>query len=180
MGSLAEREPICYDINGDDMQTAKRKRNRFPGYDYSQNGTYFITVCTKNKRCILSKIVGVGDLDDPEIRLTEYGIIAQDCIKEINDTYEDLEIEKYVVMPNHIHFLVNVINGSSRTPTHTSATIPKLVSTFKRFCNKKYGEDIWQRSYYDHIIRDENDYFKIWDYINSNPAKWLEDKYYTK
>ena len=70
------------------MQFAKRKRNRLPGYDYSQIGTYFITVCTENKRCVLSKVVGVGVLDDPEIRLTEYGEIAQNCIKEMNDIYE--------------------------------------------------------------------------------------------
>ena len=162
------------------MQFAKRKRNRLPGYDYSQIGTYFITVCTENKRCVLSKVVGVGVLDDPEIRLTEYGEIAQNCIKEMNDIYENIEIEKYVIMPNHIHFLISIINGSSGTPTPTNSGIPNFVSTFKRFCNKKYMENIWQRSYYDHIIRDDEDYFKIWNYINNNPAKWLEDKYYTK
>ena len=80
-----------------------------PGYDYSQIGTYFITVCTENKRCVLSKVVGVGVLDDPEIRLTEYGEIAQNCIKEMNDIYENIEIEKYVIMPNHIHFLISII-----------------------------------------------------------------------
>ena len=162
------------------MQFAKRKRNRLPGYDYSQIGTYFITVCTENKRCVLSKVVGVGVLDDPEIRLTEYGEIAQNCIKEMNDIYENIEIEKYVIMPNHIHFLISIINGSSGTPTPTNSGIPNFVSTIKRFCNKKYMENIWQRSYYDHIIRDDEDYFTIWNYINDNPAKWLEDKYYTK
>ena len=162
------------------MQFAKRKRNRLPGYDYSQNGMYFLTVCTENKKCILSKIVGVGVLDDPEIRLTKYGEIAQNCIKEMNNTYENIKVEKNVIMPNHIHFLISVVQGSSGTPTPTNASIPSFVSTFKRFCNRKYTKNIWQRSYYDHIIRDEDDYLKIWNYIDNNPAKWVGDECYTK
>ena len=94
----------------------------------------------------------------------------------------NIKIEKYVIMPNHIHFLINVLegdeNGPSGTPVPTNSYIAKLVSTFKRFCNKEVGENIWQYRSYDHIIRDERDYLKIWDYIDTNPHKWSEDCFY--
>ncbi|MBQ2670853.1 MAG: transposase, partial [Clostridia bacterium] len=83
--------------------------------------------------------------------------------------------------PNHIHFIViaNDNNGSSGTPTPTNMVIPKLISTFKRFVNKKVGKQIWQRGYYDHIIRNSIDYERIWQYIDTNPIKWELDEYYT-
>ena len=74
----------------------------------------------------------------------------------------------------------NCGNGTSRTPSPTNAVIPRFVSTFKRFVNKDCGFSLFQRSYYDHIIRDEEDYGRIVRYIDENPARWTEDKYYTK
>ena len=82
-------------------------------------------------------------------------------------------------MPNHIHFLVHVEeNGTSRTPSPTNKTLPVLVSTIKRFSNKKCGIQLWQRSYHEHVIRNEQDYLEIWNYIDGNPSKWAEDRYY--
>ncbi|MBQ8057018.1 MAG: transposase [Ruminococcus sp.] len=80
-------------------------------------------------------------------------------------------------MPNHIHILVSVYNsGMSKSPSPTNETIPSFVSTFKRFVNKEAGENIFQRSYYDHIVRDERDYLSRWQYIENNPIKWEEDE----
>ena len=81
-------------------------------------------------------------------------------------------------MPDHIHLIVTVNSGQSGTPAPTrdinkNSEISKFVSTLKRFCNKEYGENIWQRSYYDHIIRDQNDYNEVWEYIENNPKKWI-------
>ena len=91
-------------------------------------------------------------------------------------------------MPNHIHLLIyiNSTNGTSRMPspmqnninTRANEQIPKLVSSLKRFTNKKTGVDLWQRSFHDHIIRDENDYLQIWEYIENNPLKWELDDYF--
>ena len=77
-------------------------------------------------------------------------------------------------MPNHIHLLVSISDhdGSSRTPTPTNATIPMLVSTMKRMTNRQWGEKLWQRSYYDHIVRNEAEYREIAEYIDANPARW--------
>ena len=88
-------------------------------------------------------------------------------------------------MSNHIHLLIslNSANGRSRTPVPTfnnnaNSEISKFVGTFKRLTNKKYGKNIWQNSFYDHVIRSEQDYREIWDYIDNNPAKWREDRFY--
>lgn len=85
-------------------------------------------------------------------------------------------------MPNHIHLLVSVCDtgGTSRAPSPTTSVIPHFVSTLKRFVNREIGKNIFQRSYYDHIIRGERDYQKIWLYMENNPAKWKEDCFYSE
>ena len=104
----------------------KRKTPRYQSFDYNSVGVYFITICTQNRRCILSRIVGTGVLDCPQPELTRYGEIADKYIKQLNDFYEHLSVEKYVIMPNHIHLLLwlkenknKTDNGQSRTPVPT-------------------------------------------------------------
>ena len=160
----------------------KRKDLRLKNYDYSEYGAYFITICTDKRRKIFSKIVGVGVPDDPRVELTTYGKIVDKFINQLNDFYENISVEQYVIIPNHIHLILFVCDdGSSRTPPPTSkpnSIVPAFVSTFKRFCNKEIGENIWQRGFYDHIIRDKYDYDEISKYIHENPLKWQFDKLY--
>lgn len=157
-----------------------RKNNRLSNFDYSKNGCYFITICVKDRKNILSQIVGDGVLDVPTIKLSEYGKIVNDTILEMNNYYNTFTVKEYVIMPNHIHFIVEIkcSNGTSRTPSPTNSLLAQFVSTFKRFVHKKCGNQIFQRSYYDHIIRDDEDYLKISRYILENPVKFKEDKYY--
>ena len=169
----------------------ERKTPRYQSFDYNSDGVYFITICAQNRRCILSRIVGTGVLDCPKPELTGYGKIADKYVKQLNDFYDHLSVEEYVIMPNHIHFLLLVKknkntsdNGQSRTPVPTNieranSACSQFVSTFKRFCNKEYGENIWQRSYYDHVIRDRQDYEEHVRYIMENPARWYYDELYT-
>ena len=84
-------------------------------------------------------------------------------------------------MPNHIHLILIVenVNGTSRVPSPTNNTISHTISTFKRFVNKEVGHNVFQRSFHDHIIRGEQDYLKIWNYIDTNPQKWQDDCFYT-
>ena len=93
--------------------------------------------------------------------------------------YNSVSIDKYVIMPDHIHLLISICNkdGHPRrgVPTKTS-TLAQFVGTFKRFCNKEYGNNIWQGRYYDHVIRNQQDYNEIWEYIDNNPQKWLLEK----
>ncbi len=161
----------------------KRKSTRLKYYDYSTEGAYFITICTKGKKQILSKIiVGDGVLDVPKNILTEYGVIADKYINQINGFYDYISIDKYVIMPNHIHLLLitNFEDGTSRTPSPTNSVVSKFISTFKRFCNKEYGNNIWQRLSNDHIIRGDADYRKIWEYIDTNVSRWEKDYFYIK
>ena len=186
--------PICgimgWVITMDELK--KRKTPRYHSFDYNSVGVYFITICTQNRRCILSRIVGTGVLDCPQPELTRYGEIADKYIKQLNDFYEHLSVEKYVIMPNHIHILLWVKenknktdNGQSRTPVPTNveranSACSQFVSTFKRFCNKEYGENIWQARFNDHIIRNRDDYEEHVKYIYENPIRWYYDELYTE
>jgi len=164
------------------MDLPQRKPNRIPDYDYSQNGAYFITICTRDRKRILSQIhVGTGVLDCPLIQLLPHGEIADKYIRQLDDFYDHISVDQYAIMPDHIHILLSVRDGQSGTPVPTvetkidnkNSTVSKSASTFKRFCNKEYGENIWQSRYYDHVIRNQQDYDEIWQYIENNPRKWV-------
>ena len=159
------------------MEMPQRKPNRIEGYDYSQNGAYFVTVCTQDRKKILSKIsVGTpvpGCPQIPQVELLRHGEIADKIVRQLNDFYDHISVDKYTVMPDHIHLLITIRGGHPGTgvPTRTSE-IARFVGTFKRFCNKEYGENIWQSRYYDHVIRNQQDYNEVWEYIENNPTKW--------
>ena len=153
----------------------KRKTNRLKNYDYGENGSYFITICVRDRQKILSKIVGAGVPDCPKIQLLYHGQIADKYINKLNAFYDNISVDKYIIMPDHIHFILTLKNGRSGTTTPTGnnnvSNVTRFVGTFKRFCNMEYGKNIFQRSYYDHIIRNQNDYNEIWEYIENNPKK---------
>lgn len=154
-------------------QLKKRKQLRLVGYDYSKAGAYFITICTKNRKCILSNIVGCNDHIAPKTELTRIGKLAEKYIVQIKG------IDSFVIMPNHIHFIIIKDNQQIGTMWSSCPTsISNDIRTFKTLVTKELGQSIWQASFYDHIIRDEYDYMVHLQYIDENPAKWLEDKYY--
>ena len=145
-----------------------RKPNRLKDYDYSTDGAYFITLCTQNRRALLSNIVG----DDAHIVPTTRGKIAEKYLRSMPG------IDRYVMMPNHIHLIVVIRSGTMWASSPTQS-VPQLIRSFKTLVTKELGEQIWQRSYYDHVIRDEADYLRIAEYIQNNPARWREDRFYT-
>ena len=163
-----------------------RKTPRWQRYDYNSAGAYFITICTQSRKCILSRIVGTGVPDCPQIELTKYGEIADRYIKQLSDFYDHISIESYVIMPNHIHILLIIKeDGQSRTPVPTNvmrsnSALSHFVSTFKRFCNKEYGENIWQPRFNDHVIRSRKDYEEHLRYIYENPSRWCSDEMYSE
>ena len=162
------------------MEQKIRKSNRLYGFNYNCDNSFFITICVKDRKEILSCVVGAGVLDCPYLQLLPYGKIADKYINQLNDFYDNIFVDKYVIMPDHIHILLTIKNGQSGTPAPTNENknsyISKFVSTFKRYCNKEYGNNIWQRSYYDHIIRNREDYNKTFEYIENNPLKLLLKK----
>ena len=164
------------------MELPKRKPNRLSSYDYDREGTYFLTICTQDRKCLLSKIVGGGALDAPLNQLTDIGEIVEKYIRSGNQM-DRVRVEKYVIMPNHVHILLMVemdTSGTPRASSPTMAVVPRFVSAFKRLTNKEIGKDIFQRSYHDHVIRDKMDYLKIWEYIDNNPKQWELDCFYVK
>ena len=186
-------------------QLPRRKKTRLDGYDYSKPAMYFITICTENRGSVLSRIVGGDVLDAPSrafdlrrisdipedyhIELLPYGEVLQARLQEMNDYYENINIDRYVIMPDHVHILLTVYhesfdeeNGASRTspPTRQHSIVSRFVSTLKRFCNKSYGMNIWQRSFHDHIIRNLEDYEEHINYICENPMRWCYDELYAK
>ena len=105
----------------------------------------------------------------------------------MNAVYQDVQTVKYVIMPNHVHLLVCIDQaeditrqGTSRTPSPTNEIIPRYVSAFKRMCNREIGQNIWQRSFHDRIIRNEPEYQMVWQYIDTNPLRWEQDCFYTE
>ena len=166
----------------------ERKNNRLKDFDYSTAGAYFVTICTKDRKQILSTIrVGTDKSNDnteshvgcdahiaPYIELSRYGKVAEKYIKNIPG------IDVYAIMPNHIHMIIIIGEDRNRTMRASSPTrsIPQVVKSFKIMVSKECGESIWQRSYYDHIIRNEKDYMEKREYILNNPVRWDQDIYY--
>lgn len=166
-------------MNKEDL--VKRRHPRLKHYDYSQNGCYFVTICTKDKACILCKI-GAGQ----DVEMSDLGQIVDLHIKGLTSHYSDIDIPKYVIMPNHIHLLIfkkfaesGGMSSLAERGVSSSPTLQTIIRSFKTYITRKIGFSIWQDSYYEHIVRNEEDYLRIWQYLDDNPVKWAEDKYYT-
>jgi len=202
-----------------------RRSIRLRGYDYSQNGMYFVTICTQDRLRLF------GDIANGEMKLNDAGHMVRATWDEIPAHYSGIEIDQFTVMPNHIHGIIKIVGAGPRacpssnpvgatprgcptTPGHpqgpgqarglgqaqgpghpqggapTNLSLPDVVHRFKTMTTKRYTDGVkqndwqpfpaklWQRNYYEHIIRDEVAYLKIAEYIQTNPQRWEEDVYY--
>ena len=197
--------------------THRRRTIRLKGYDYSQAGMYFVTICCQNRQCLF------GEIENGEMILNEYGqIVCEELVKSA-EIRNEIEIHEYIVMPNHIHVIIeitvgangirpygnipdgnicpienvpvgnihtvddifngNIINGDKgecHSPLRSpSKTVGAFVRGFKSSVTKRIGYPVWQRNYWEHIIRNDNAYQTIANYIINNPQKWENDKFYT-
>ncbi len=166
----------------------KRKKIRLQDYDYSEPGAYFITVCTKNKDQLLWngslditkfewKPVGEHSVRPQNLPLSKIGVVVEQNLKKWNDTYENVYLSSYVIMPNHLHIMIVILPNKSGC-TECPPTISAMVKYFKGSITKQLGRNIWQQSFYDHIIRNKRDYEEISKYIYENPLKWELDELY--
>ena len=159
----------------------KRKHPRMEHYDYSTAGAYFITICTHNRRCLLSHIVG-RSLGPAESQFTTYGQIAEKQLFLLEKRYSCLKIDYYAIMPNHIHaiLLLEEMAGGSQRPTITDI-VCAYKSLTTRECKKVRPIDkLFQTSFYEHVIRGREDYDEIAEYIVNNPKQWELDKLYSE
>lgn len=163
--------------DGDPMALPVRKQNRLTEYDYRTPNAYFITICTNKRKNLFWKDIGTI-IDRPEnVPLTNLGTIAKRSIEDIPKHYPVISVDHYVIMPNHIHLLMQIhLDSSGRSLI--APTISTAVRLMKGAVTKQAGFPIWQKSFYDHVIRNDNDYQEIWNYIEGNPSKWAEDKLY--
>jgi len=181
-----------------------RKSIRLKGYDYSQKGLYFITICTQHMIPLFGKI------EKGKMILNEYGEIAAEEWEKSEEIRNEIELCEYIVMPNHFHGIVrinagangrspvlgiggmrgnssnreiNIGEGENPVPKMQARSVSSLVSGYKSVVTKRInqirsmpGEKLWQRNYWEHIIRNEDEYFRIANYIKNNPEKWYNDK----
>ena len=148
-----------------------RKQHRLKNYDYSTPGAYFVTICTEDRRPTLSRIVGRTIGHPPDIVLSSLGEIVDAAIHQIHAKYPGVELHQYVIMPNHVHLLLSI-------SSQTGPSLGRILQQMKGFVTKHWGQTVWQDKYYDHVIRDENDFQVKYQYICDNPIKWAEDEYF--
>ena len=189
-----------------------RRSIRLKRYDYSQEGLYFITICTQNREHFFGEIRRGDDLSRPgmqprpEMQLNEYGKIVQMVWNELPQHFQKIILHEFIVMPNHIHGIIEIGVGtdccrgasrgaSNRAPTKNGGfaeknnpmfyeNLPRIIRWFKGRitfeCRKTMPYFAWQRNYHEHIIRNENAYQTISEYIINNPINWGNDKFYTE
>jgi len=165
----------------------QRKNLRLKNYDYSQPGYYFVTICTHNKVNLFGKIVGAIQESPklPQMKLNKYGIIVQSIIENLPKRFSNIKIDNYVIMPNHIHMIIVILETRAipESPLQKRSLLSQIVGYLKMNTSKHIHAinkniNVWQRGYHDHIIRGQQDYLKIYEYIETNPLKWELDKYY--
>jgi len=193
-------------------QKHHRKSIRLKGYDYSQAGLYFVTICTQNRACLF------GHISNGKMKLNDAGEMDEHWYYELENKFNDIKCHEMVVMPNHIHFIVETVGADLRvcpnepitpitpvtpfqtgqtgqtgetgeTGEHAGSPLPTIVQWFKtmttneyirgvkNFNWKRFDGKLWQRNYWEHIVRNENEYQRISQYIINNPQKWVNDKF---
>ena len=165
------------------MRTSMRMQN----YDYTNTGYYFVTICTKDR------VWSFGEIRDATMYLSEIGIVAEECIRQIPNHYPLVNIDTFVVMPNHVHMIIDIsghdapITCQERAqdvaplrPRVLSQSLGAIVRGYKMGVTKIFREkypfvDLWQRNYHERIIRDEQERERIQKYIQNNPTAWQKD-----
>ena len=180
-----------------DPKKHHRRSIRLKGYDYSQAGAYFVTICANKRTCLF------GGVFDRQIRLNDAGRMVKDVWEEIPIHYSNIELDAFVIMPNHIHGIINIVGagpcacpdggeqlniGQPQGVAPTGLSLPNIIHRFKTMTTKRYIDGIknngwppfhgrvWQRNYYEHIIRNNDELKQIREYIMNNPLKWEFDR----
>ena len=165
-----------------------RRSIRLRHYDYSQNGAYFVTLCIQNRECLF------GEITESRITLNEYGKVTTNSWNWLSERYAAVDLDAWIVMPNHLHGVILFsegagnglgLGGSRTAPTkeETRKPLGRVIGAFKTVSTKRINElrstptvPVWQRNYYEHVIRNDNDLARIREYIADNPAGWADDE----
>ena len=162
------------------MELTKRKPNRLKNFDYSKNGAYFVTICAKSRFELFGTIDVGAAFCRPQ--LSETGELIEAEIKRLSNIYEGVSVDCYIIMPNHVHMII-VIHGEigyrKIGRQNAAPTISQMINQWKRAISIKNGFSPWQKSFHDHIIRNEDEYSRIAKYIENNPATWESDCHFS-
>lgn len=172
-------------MSGYDPEKHHRRSIRLSGYDYAGAGAYFVTVCTRGKESLFGAFVG------DQVRLSPWGRIALQCWRSIPQHYARVGLGAFVVMPNHVHGIIHIEEAGTacRAPTTeafarpVAGSLATIVRSFKAAVTRRVrrldsdaGRRIWQRGYFEHVVRNGRDFDRIGDYILTNPERWLLDR----
>jgi len=163
-----------------------RRSIRLQGYDYAQNGAYFVTICVQHRECLFGEIV------DDELRLNDAGRMVKRWWVELGNKFPSVEMDEFVVMPNHFHGIIVIVGADLRVRPDSAdlcvRPIPEIIQWFKTMTTneyirgvKQYGwalfpGQLWQRNYYERVIRNEEELRRVRQYITDNPAQWAHDR----
>ncbi len=171
-----------------------RRSIRLKDYDYSQAGAYFVTICSWNRECLFGDVENCRD--NSRIVLSEYGRVAEEYIGRIEERFDNVHIDEFVVMPNHMHGIIFIDQSVGVMPVgaihelplqqrkqRRQMVLPKIIGWFKMNASKSInqirnteGRPVWQKNYYEHVIRNEKDLRSIQEYIINNPLQWELDE----
>jgi len=176
----------------------QRRTIRLQGYDYSSEGLYFVSICCQDKVCYFGKI------QNEDVILNDAGRMMENEWYSLKERFQHIELHEFIVMPNHFHGIIELtdvenveiplvgIQINTGQPQGIAPTIGEIIGAFKSITTNKYIQGVkdynwmcfnnrlWQRNYYEHIIRNGNSHQNISDYIISNPSNWANDSYYTE
>ena len=166
----------------------KQRKRRLADWDYSSGGIYFVTFCTIGREPLLGRIISAEDSSGIEavFQPSRIGALCEEAIANIGDRFDGATIDRYTIMPNHVHLLIEITEESACEPVGRHAKIvPQIVASIKSAVTRKAREEslefkVWQQSYHDHIVRNEADLSRIREYIDQNPLKWAIDKFYVE
>lgn len=156
------------------MTDYNRHSIRLKDFDYSQSGLYFVTICVQNRQHLF------GEIHNGTVVLNDIGRMIKECWGQLSQRFTTISLNEFVVMPNHFHAIVEISNSNN-------VQLSEIVGAFKSITTNEYirgvnecgwppfEKRVWQRNYYEHIIRDSIDYCRIADYIQNNPNRWNED-----
>ena len=157
------------------MEYPQRKNIRINCYDYATAGAYFITICTQNREKLFwlgadsFSFVGADSIRPQDVPLSPIGSLVEDAISQISEHYDHISVDNYCIMPDHVHILLRI----APTTSGVSVGLSTVIGSLKRWVSRQAGRPIWQKSYFDHVIRGQRDYNEIWQYIEENPLKYL-------
>ena len=164
------------------MDLVQRKKIRLSNFDYSSRGAYFITICVTDRHALLwEQGTDITLKDQPP--LNQNGSIVQAGIEQITAHYQHVIVDKYCIMPDHVHMIIFVLpneeqrimqqGGGARASTHV--TLSSLIGSMKRWVSKEIGYSLWQKSFHDKVLWRKEDYDAVWKYIDENPLHYKDD-----